>query len=205
MEKNIIEGYTTAALELIPRFEAVSPEILFAPIAHLFPSAPAQIADIGAGTGAAAAWFANHGQQVLAVEPVADFRKAGRRLHKSKRIEWLDDALPDLPQTLARSDTFDIVLLSAVWHHLDSRQRRAAMPKLQSLIAPKGLLVISLRNGPGSPSRPCYESHPEELVSLARAENLKLTFKQEAESVQKANRSAGVTWTWLAFSKEHNT
>jgi len=200
LERNVIEGYAEDAVELIPRFEAVSPEKLFAPVAHLLPNGPIKIADLGAGTGVAAAWFASRGQHVLAVEPVTEFRKMGKKLHKSQSIEWLDDTLPQLSQTLARGETFDLVLLSAVWHHLNADQRRCALPNLRALIAPEGLLIMSLRNGPGAPNRPCHETHPDELIDLAITEGLNLVFRQNAESVQIKNRTAGVTWTWLVFS-----
>lgn len=94
--------------------------------------------DIGAGTGAAAAWFAQQAQQVLAVEPVTAFRKAGAQLHQSENIEWLDDCLPDLAATTKRREVFDLVVLSAVWHHLDATQRQRAMPNVRRLMAVGG-------------------------------------------------------------------
>ncbi len=159
--------------------------------------------DIGAGTGAAAAWFARHGQHVLAVEPVVAFRKAGKRLHKSPNIEWLDDCAPELATTLERCEVFDLVLLSAVWHHLDSDQRQRAMPNLRALMVAGGVLVISLRHGPGAQSRACFDAPPEELAELAKAEGLQLELCQSVDSVQDANRAAGVTWTWMVFRSEN--
>lgn len=54
----VLNGYTAAATELIPKFESISQSQLFAPILHLFPTSRALIADIGVGTGAGAAWLA---------------------------------------------------------------------------------------------------------------------------------------------------
>lgn len=202
MKFTAIEGYAHAAAELIPRFEAISPAELYAPVVHLLPKGPSGIIDLGAGSGRDAAWFAARGQHVLAVEPVAELREAGIAIHQSPKIEWLDDILPALPATLKRGETFDLTLLSAVWQHLDTDQRQLAMPVLRALTRPDGLLVMSLRNGPGSPLRPSFEAPPEEAIDLAIAEGFKLVFTQTADSVQASNRAAKVTWNWLAFTPD---
>lgn len=199
MEKAIIDGYAAAAPRLIPQYEAVVPSELFAPVMHLFPDGPCRIVDLGAGTGTAAAWFAARGHKVLAVEPVAEFRAAGKALHNSPDIEWLDDMLPVLGKVLKRREAFDLVLLSAVWHHLNTDTRRRAMAGIRALMVSGGLLVVSLRNGPGDASRPCYPANPEEIIDLAQATGLRLVLCEPAVSVQIANRTAGVTWEWLVF------
>ena len=40
-------------------------------------------------------------------------------LHPSPRIEWLNDSLPELATLRTRRETFDLVMLTAVWMHLD--------------------------------------------------------------------------------------
>lgn len=200
MHERAIAGYAADAEALIPPFEAISPEDLFAPVAHLMPTAPAHIADIGAGTGRDAAWFADQGHHVLAVEPVDAFRQAGLTLHPSPRITWLGDALPGLPRTLARGERFDLVTIVAVWQHLEADRQREAMPNLASLVAPVGQLILSIRHGPGAPTRPCYPSRPEDVIALGAASGLQPVFRRETESIQAANRANGVTWTWLAFT-----
>ncbi len=199
-ENVVIKGYTAAARDLIPRYESISPDQLTAPIKHLLPTDPARIADIGAGTGVAAAWLALQGHQVLAVEPVAQFRDAGKSLHPSDNIEWLNDTLPALTKTLQRREEFDVILLSAVWHHLEKFQRQIAIPNIRELLAPRGKLIISLRDGPGAHSRPCYDASTDELIALASAQDLQPVFQQTANSIQAANQKAGVTWTWMVFS-----
>src|ERR1700730_11567596 len=96
MIDEVLQSYAAASADLITRFEGVSPARLYAPIADLLPSSPSRIVDIGAGTGRDAAWLADKGHDVVAVEPVDEFRRAGIALHKSQRIEWLKDRLPDL-------------------------------------------------------------------------------------------------------------
>ena len=50
-------------------------------------------------------------------------RAHGMRLHPSPQIEWVDDYLPELAVLSARGETFDVVMLMAVWMHLDEAQR----------------------------------------------------------------------------------
>lgn len=193
----VLEEYALDAERLFESFEEVSSAEVYAPVANLLPALPSRIADIGAGTGRDAAWFAAQGHSVLAVEPTKFFRTAGKALHPSPRIEWLADALPGLERTLARGEVFDRVILCAVWQHLCDEVRALAMPNLTRLLAPDGLLIMSLRHGPDEPG--CYPSLREDVEALAGASRLKLAFACEAESVHPASRALGVTRTWLAF------
>lgn len=196
-----IAAYDAAGAGLVPAFEAISTAEFLRPVAELLPAAPARILDVGAGTGRDAAWLAEQGHTVLAVEPAAALREAGRALHPSQRIEWMDDALPELERATARGGRFDRVLAIAVWQHLDAAARRVALPRLAARVAGGGLLILSLRHGPGAPDRPVFPCPPEETVGQAEAGGLALVLSREAASVQSRNRAAGVTWTWLAFAR----
>ena len=198
MIDHILEGYAASSAELVPRFEAICSARLYAPVADLLPESPARIVDIGAGTGRDAAWLAGQGHPVTAVEPVDELRQSGMALHQSPRIEWLDERLPDLRGLADRR--FDCVILSGVWQHLDGDQRRAAMPRLAGLTAPLGLMIMSLRHGPGAPNRPVHQGRPECTIDAASSQGFALIRSRRADSVQAGNRAAGVHWTWLAFA-----
>jgi SAM-dependent methyltransferase len=194
----VLEEYAHDAKRLLELFEEISSAEVYAQVAHLLPARPSRVADIGAGTGRDAAWFAAQGHSVVAVEPTEVFRIAGMALHPSPRIEWVGDTLPDLERTLARGEVFDRVILCAVWQHLCDEERARAMPNLARLLAPDGFIIMSLRHGPDEPG--CYPSQREDVVALAGASGLRLAFACEAESVHPASRTLGVTRTWLAFA-----
>jgi SAM-dependent methyltransferase len=195
----IVEGYATAAKHgLIARFEAISSVELYKPVLDLLPQSPVRIADIGAGTGRDAAWFARQGHRVLAVEPVDELRKPGMAMHRSANIEWLKDQLPELRLSLRRGQ-FDLIVLCAVWQHLHDGNRLRAMVSLSKLIVSKGILVMSLRHGPGAPNRPVFPVVPEDTISAASRLGFSLARKVDAASIQAENRSNGVQWTWLVF------
>ncbi|HYJ51710.1 MAG TPA: methyltransferase domain-containing protein [Allosphingosinicella sp.] len=88
---DILQGYAANAAELIPRFDALSTRDVLAPVAALLPARPSRVLDIGAGTGRDAAWLADQGHHVVAVEPVEELREAGMALHPSERIAWVKD------------------------------------------------------------------------------------------------------------------
>lgn len=195
------QGYAAEAAVLVPRYEAIPFEEKHGVVLHLLPAAPARIVDLGAGTGADAAWFAARGHRVLAVEPTAELREAGRRLHPSPAIEWLDDALPELARVRARGEAFDAVLLTAVWMHLDEAERRAAMPRVASLVAPGGVLVMALRHGPVPAGRRMFDVSGAETAALAGTEGLERVLEATTPSLNPQNRADGVTWTRIAFAR----
>jgi SAM-dependent methyltransferase len=192
-------GYAQEAPELFKLYESISPEALHKPVWHLIPAVPSRLLDIGAGTGRDAAAFAAMGHQVLAVEPVDEMREGAMALHPSPRIEWLADTLPALSRVRARGETFGAVLATAVWMHLDATERAEAMPAVASLVAPGGVLLLSLRHGPIPTGRRMFEVTAEETIALAAREDLACLVNTVTASTQAGN--ANVTWSRLAFRR----
>lgn len=193
-------GYAQEAPGLLKAYEAIAVEDVHRPVWHLIPTEPARLLDIGAGTGRDAAHFAAMGHQVVAVEPVDELRDGAKALHPSPRIEWLKDGLPALSALRARGETFDLVLATAVWMHLDESQRAEAMPAVASLVKPGGVLILSLRHGPIPPGRRMFDVSTEETIALAAREGLHCIVNTVTASVQAGK--PGVTWSRLAFRKQ---
>lgn len=193
------QGYASEAPALIHRYESISFVEYHGVEIHLFPAAPGHVLDIGAGTGRDAAWFAAQGHSVVAVEPTLEFRVAATKLHPSSSIEWLDDTLPKLDLLVSRKESFDVIMLTAVWMHLDESERHAGMATLVSLLAREGVVVLSLRHGPVPAGRRMFEVSAEETIALAGAYGLRPVLNVRTESADASNRAAGVTWTRLAF------
>jgi SAM-dependent methyltransferase len=195
------QGYAEEAAELIERYESLSFAYKHEAVLHLIPSAPAKAIDIGAGTGVDAAWLAAQGHQVVAVEPTGALREYGLRHHVSPLVEWVNDALPQLGRVAQRKHEFGLVMLTAVWMHLDEHERRVAMPVVASLLAPEGVLVMALRHGPVPAGRIMFAVSAEETVALAEARGLRCVLNVCTESRLAANREAGVTWSRVAFAR----
>ena len=195
------QGYAEVAPILLEREASIPFLSDHESFLHLIPPHPCDVVDIGAGTGRAAAWFADAGHRVVAVEPVDELRTPAMVRPPSPAIEWLDDALPGLAVLRSRGRVFDVVLLTAVWMHLDRARRKEAMPNIARLVDPEGVVLMSLRHGPAPPLRQMFDVTADETITLASEYGLRPIVNVSAASVQQVNRDAGVTWTRLAFTK----
>jgi SAM-dependent methyltransferase len=193
------DGYAKEAPELLKTYEKIPAEEVHRKVMYLIPKPPARLLDIGAGTGRDAAYFASLGHRVVAVEPVEEMREGGKKLHPSPAIEWLADGLPDLALLRARHKAFEAVLMTAVWMHLDEAERVRAMQVVAPLVAPGGVLILSLRHGPIPPGRRMFDVPAEETIAQAAREGLQCVVNALAPSVQ-ADKP-GVSWTRLAFRR----
>jgi SAM-dependent methyltransferase len=189
-------GYEKDMETLVRKLEAIPFEALHREVLPLFPPPPASILDIGAGSGRDAAAFAAFGYTVTAVEPAARLRERAQALHPSPRIAWIDDALPDLA---ALRGTYDVVMLTAVWMHLDPEERACGMQRIAALLAPGGLACLTLRHGPVPAERRMFEVVGEDTIALADAAGLVPVVHLEHQVALSGN--PGVTWTRLAFRK----
>jgi SAM-dependent methyltransferase len=195
------EGYTEEAEGLIEPYEGLAFADVHKPVLHLIPQAASRILDIGSGTGRDAADFAAMGHQVVAVEPTDALRIRAMSLHPSPQIDWLNDSLPELRLLRERGQTFDMVMLTAVWMHLDAQQRQQGMPIVAALVREGGVMIMSLRHGPVPQGRRMFEVSAQETIALAEAQGLRPVLDLRTDSIQEINRLAGVTWTRLAFKK----
>ncbi|RYF42609.1 MAG: class I SAM-dependent methyltransferase [Comamonadaceae bacterium] len=165
-------GYSATAEALIPQYESLSFEEVHGAILGWYPSAPCDVLDIGAGTGRDAAALARMGHRVTAVEPTAELRAYGERAHGGLGITWIDDGLPHLPVLRARTQTFDLILLTAVWMHLDAQERRDGMAALAALLRPGGRISFSLRHGPVPEGRRMFDVSAAALAEEAAPHGL---------------------------------
>ncbi|WP_129841232.1 class I SAM-dependent methyltransferase [Streptomyces sp. RFCAC02] len=185
--------YAEQAERLAGRYEGLAFDEVHAGFVALLPDGPARVADIGAGTGRDAAALADRGHDVVAVEPVAAMRESAGR-HRDPRITWIADALPALGRV---GGVFAFVLVSAVWMHLAPDERSPGMRRLAALLAPGGVLALSLRHGPPPDGRRMYDVPAEETVAQAGACGLipVLRARRETDLLGRG----GVRWSELAF------
>lgn len=196
MSRASTAGYAAEAEALARQYESVTFEEVHAPLLHWLPP-PGRALDIGAGSGRDAAALAARGFAVTAVEPTAELRAEGARLHAGSAITWLDDSLPDLPVLAARAERFDLMLLTAVVMHLDAGERARAMARIAAHLSPGGRVFMSLRHGPVPAGRRMFDVSGEETEALAHAHGL-ATLHRAARSDMFAR--PGVSWTLLAFT-----
>jgi SAM-dependent methyltransferase len=190
------EGYGETATERARQYESVGFTDVHRDILHLLPATPSQVIDIGAGTGRDAAAFAERGHSVTAVEPTPELRAEAVRLHARWPITWIDDSLPDLDRVHERGRRYDVVMLTAVWMHLDAGQRERAMARVAPLVRPGGLMALSLRHGPVPAGRRMFEVSAQETGELARRHGLATIHESKGPSLL---GGPAVWWDRLAF------
>lgn len=177
-------GYDTHASELACQYEQLRFEEVHRDVLYLMPTRPGLVGDIGAGSGRDAAALARQGHRVIAVEPTAALREEGRRLHRDLPIEWLDDALPGLDVLRAVGRRFDLLLLSAVWMHLDADERAKGMEAIAGLLAPGGVAILSLRHGPVPEGRRMFDVSADETIALGARHGLQACHRGTREDMQ---------------------
>ncbi|HZS34441.1 MAG TPA: class I SAM-dependent methyltransferase [Methylomirabilota bacterium] len=197
MDDDILAGYADEADALVRQYEGVCFLEVHGPALSLMPTAPGRVLDVGAGTGRDAAALAAMGHHVVAVEPTAELRTRAAALHPSSRIEWVDDRLPALRVLAARRRQFDLVILSAVWMHLDVQEREQAMPTVAGLLRPGGVMLLSLRHGPSPARRRVFPVSADETILLAKAVGLNVAMRLEDQADPFGR--AEVTWTRLGL------
>ncbi|MEP2990273.1 MAG: class I SAM-dependent methyltransferase [Parasphingorhabdus sp.] len=195
------QGYEEEAPALVEHYERIRFEDAHRHVLEFFPKNPAEIVDIGSGTGRDAAFLAAQGHHVVAVEPTNALRNAAMALHPSSHIEWIDDGLPNLGKIAKREAEFDLALMAAVWMHLDSEERNNAMPIVASLLKTGGVLIMNLRHGPVPKGRRMFEISDKEMLELAEEYQLHPVHQHNGESILKRNQDAGVTWSHFVFRK----
>ncbi|KAB7624098.1 methyltransferase domain-containing protein [Alkalilimnicola sp. S0819] len=160
--------YTHNAHRLFEQYQSLAFEDVHRDWLAYLPAQPGFALDVGAGSGRDAAALAARGWEVLAVEPSRGLRALGEQATAGQTVQWLDDALVELARVCATSQRFNLILVSAVWMHLAPGQRERAFRILTELLAPGGLLVISLRHGPSDDERRFYPCERGELEAYAR-------------------------------------
>jgi SAM-dependent methyltransferase len=164
--------YTLKAKEFAFAYNALDPNELHSNWKHLIDSQQGLCLDIGAGSGRDANWLANMGHEVFAIEPSPGMRKLGMEKYKNPKIHWMNDSLPDLKKLFQLNLKFNLILINAVWMHIPKSKRARTLRKIGSLLAPGGIVVITLRDGPCNDGRTMYEVTEEELSILARQNTL---------------------------------
>jgi protein-L-isoaspartate O-methyltransferase len=191
------QGYGENAEKLVPDYESLRFDDVQREVLHLFPPPPARVLDVGAGTGRDAAALSRIGHRVVAVEPTPELRVAGERLRSGLGVTWIDDALPELARVLKPEGGFDLILLTAVWMHLDAGAREKAMARLAELLAATGLITISLRHGPVPAGRRMFDVTGTETAELAGRHGLRRVHESKRDDMR---ARPDISWTYLALA-----
>lgn len=193
------EGYAAASERFIAATHSITFHDLHQSILEYIPTFPAHILDIGSGIGRDAAVFAARGHTVVAVEPTRRFLSVAQTLY-GDGIEWINDSLPCLLSLEDRWESFDFVLVSAVWHHIDPNERRIALSRITNLLKSTGIVAFSLRHDPAGVGTHIFPTDGQETVRDAERVNLKplLVLENQPSLI---HGKENVTWTRVVLQR----
>tara|TARA_R110002072_G_scaffold214062_3_gene371216 strand:+ start:69 stop:485 length:417 start_codon:yes stop_codon:yes gene_type:complete len=118
--------YDDHAQRLFEQYQSLSFDRIHSDWLHHLSSQPGLALDVGAGSGRDAEALAKRGWQVIAVEPSDRLRALGQAHTIGDDISWLNDTLPSMNLVRHLSQRFQLILVSAVWMHLDYDEQKRA-------------------------------------------------------------------------------
>lgn len=191
-----IAAYNKTADALLEQYKAMSRPNDMPWWFGFLPPIPSDVLDVGAGFGFAVVRLAKAGHRPIAVEPSQEMWRLGTELRSDHTILYVEDRLPDLTRVKALEKSFPFILCNAVWMHMPPSERTKGMASFTQLLAPSGVLALSLRHGPPPPDRPMYAIDADETIAAAQEAGLANIHNEPREDTAKR---PGVSWTMLAF------
>jgi SAM-dependent methyltransferase len=149
--------------------------------------------DVGAGSGRDALALKRERLCVTAIEPSDDLMELGKAF-TGDEVTWIGDTLPKLEKL--KGESFDIILISAVWMHLSPQEQTQSLQTIHSLLNDNGYLIITLRHGDFSDARTAFEMDVNRTINEAKQLGLSLILsKHEGDKLSRDN----VSWHTLCF------
>lgn len=191
-----IAPYSRRAQHFFDQYQSLAFDAVHAAWAKHLPTQPGFALDAGAGSGRDAAALAGRGWDVVAVEPADELRQLGDTATQGLAVQWLNDRLPELALVRSLGYRFELILVSAVWMHLAPSEQERAFRVLSELLAPGGVLVVTLRHGPNDNDRVFHPVDSQAMEAWAR--NRALVTLQSGQQPDQLKRDA-VHWKTLVF------
>ncbi|MBU0858570.1 MAG: class I SAM-dependent methyltransferase [Alphaproteobacteria bacterium] len=203
--KTNLDTYDREAKTLAQTYNALATDVVLPGLDERLPHSDKnkrrRALDLGCGSGRDAFWLANErGFAVTAVDGSAAMLAQAAKLKSHPRVQYMKDTLPALEKVRKHAERthekYDVILLSAVWMHLDEDERKVLMTHIAALANPKALVYISLRNGPAPADRPMFATEAAEVKALGRAHRAR--FEVIGTDDDKQGRG-GVKWEYVAL------
>ena len=198
-----LESYDRAAAKLAAVYNGMASESVLPGFAERLPvPSPGKILralDLGCGSGRDAHWLAERGFEVVAVDGAAEMIAQARDKKSHPRVTYMQDFMPGIDNVRALGRTFDVVLMSAVWMHLDGGERETMMDNIRALTNDNAIIYVSLRHGESPADRPMFDTSAREMEQLAAERGM--TFEFLGGDDDKQGRSGKVYWEYVALRR----
>ncbi len=185
-------------MRLAEQYNALSFDDVHASWLQYLPEEKGLALDVGAGSGRDARALASAGWTVWAIEPAEEMRNIGKEYTDGLAVEWISDKLPNLGKVQRLEQHYQLILVSAVWMHLNEQERAQSFVSLSEMLAPGGLMVISLRHGPDSEGRNFFQVSADDLEAQARLRGFRCLPTSRAND---AYSREGVWWEVVVLQR----
>ncbi len=194
--KTSLEAYGRSAGKLAEVYNNLSTESVMPGFAERLPSPISgkilRALDLGCGSGRDAVWLAEKGFEVVAIDGAPEMIAQARAQKSHPHVTYFEDLMPEIEKVKALAQTFDAVILSAVWMHLDTDERRTMMDNLKDLTNEGAVMYVTLRHGESPADRPMFDTSAEEMEQLAVERGM--TFELLGFNDDKQKRTDKVYW-----------
>ena len=193
-------AYNCNAQSLCETYNKMATEDVLPGIRSILPArpdgrTPYDAIDLGCGSGRDAFWLADQGFQVVGVDASIEMlRHAWDKKTNLSYTTYIEDQLPALARVKQRGEGYNFFLMSAVWMHLNSAERKKMIKTMNELAREGATAYISLRQGPSPADRPMFETPVEEvqdLVAGVKGRTIILPQKPDEQGRQ------GVSWDYV--------
>lgn len=188
-----IEFYSDNAESLFEQYEGIDSQELYQDWLKHIPD-NGFVLDVGCGSGRDAAFLAEKGLFVTAVEPATKMLEVAKQKHIHANITWMQDKLPELSKVFKLQIKYDLILLGAVWMHIAPSNRERAVRKLSSLLKPNGKIVITLRHGPCNDGRQMHQVSADEINKFSSKFGLRFSLLNSANHGEDKLGRIDVSW-----------
>jgi cyclopropane fatty-acyl-phospholipid synthase-like methyltransferase len=145
--KTTIEFYEEEAINLIDAYNSADMAQLHKLLkTHLSPNC--KVLDIGFGSGRELAFLKEYGCDIWGVDPVKQFVDYAKERFPDVKDHFWQGKLPDLDFPPNMQNSFDAVLLIAVWMHIPKEFYEESINKIKSLLKPNGKVILSYSTTP---------------------------------------------------------